>query len=60
MNSGEQLVGREAETLLAQLRAAPEVPVAPHSDGPRVLPATRRALARAGYDFGNDEGREHD
>jgi Hemerythrin HHE cation binding domain len=54
----EQLVGSEAETLLAQLRATPEVPVALHSDGPRVLPATRRALARAGYDFGDYEGGE--
>jgi hypothetical protein len=55
----EQLVGVEAEALLAQLRAAPEVPVAPHADGPRVFPAIRRALARAGYDFGNYEGREN-
>lgn len=53
----EQLVGLEAEALLAQLRATPEVPVASHSDGPRVLPATRRALTRAGYDFGDYEGR---
>jgi hypothetical protein len=32
------------------LRAAPEVPVAHHADGPRVIDAIRRALARAGYD----------
>jgi hypothetical protein len=51
----EQLAGPEAEALLAQLHAAPEVPVAPHSDGPRVLAATRRALARAGYDFHVEE-----
>jgi len=55
----EQLVGLGAEALLAQLRAAPEVPVAPHADGPRVLSAIRRALARAGYDFGNYEGSEN-
>ena len=46
----EQLVGAEAEVLLAQLRDAPEVPVAPHSDGPEVMAVVRRALARAGYD----------
>jgi hypothetical protein len=47
----EQLVGVEADTLLAQLHAAPEVPVAHHADGPRVIDAIRRALARAGYDI---------
>jgi hypothetical protein len=46
----EQLAGAEAEALLAQLRAAPEVPVAPHSDGPHVMDVVRRALVRAGYD----------
>lgn len=46
----EQLVGTEVDSLLAQLRAAPEVPVAQHADGPRVIEAMRRALARAGYD----------
>jgi hypothetical protein len=46
----EQLVGAEAEALLIQLRAAPEVPVAPDSDGPEVMAVVRRALARAGYD----------
>jgi hypothetical protein len=46
----EQLAGAEAEALLAQLQAAPEVPVAPHADGPQVMDVVRRALARAGYD----------
>jgi hypothetical protein len=46
----EQLVGGEAEALLSELRAAPEVPLAPHSDGPQVMAVVRRALARAGYD----------
>jgi hypothetical protein len=46
----EQLVGTEAEALLAQLQSAPEVPVAPHSDGPHVMDVVRRALIRAGYD----------
>jgi hypothetical protein len=46
----EQLAGAESEALLAQLHAAPEVPVAPHADGPQVMDVVRRALARAGYD----------
>jgi hypothetical protein len=46
----ERLAGAEAETLLAQLRAAPEVPVAPHADGPQVMAVVCRALVRAGYD----------
>jgi hypothetical protein len=46
----EQLVGAEAEALLAGLRAAPEVPVNPHVDSPLVVNATRRAVARAGFD----------
>jgi hypothetical protein len=46
----ERLAGTEAEALLAQLQAAPEVPVAPYSDGPQVMDAVRRALVRAGYD----------
>ena len=47
----EQLAGAEADALLAQLQAAPEVPVAPYSDGPQVMSVVRRALARAGYDI---------
>lgn len=46
----ERLVDAEVETLLAQLQAAPEVPVAPHADGPEVMDVVRRALVRAGYD----------
>jgi hypothetical protein len=45
----EQLAGAEADALLAQLQAAPAVPVAPYSDGPQVMRVVRRALARAGY-----------
>ena len=47
----EQLVGAEGAALLARLREAPEVPVHPHVDGPRIMDAARRALARAGYDL---------
>jgi hypothetical protein len=46
----ERLAGVEAEALLAQLHAAPAVPVAPYSDGPQVMDVVRRALVRAGYD----------
>jgi hypothetical protein len=45
----EQLAGAEVDALLAQLQAAPEVPVAPYADGPQVMSMVRRALARAGY-----------
>jgi hypothetical protein len=45
----EQLAGDSAGGLLAQLRAAPEVPAAANVDSPRVEAATRRALLRAGY-----------
>jgi len=33
------------------LQEAPEVRVLPHVDNPFVMEATRRALARAGYDL---------
>jgi hypothetical protein len=46
----ERLAGAEAEALLAQLHAAPEVPVAPYSDGPQVIAVVRRAIVRAGHD----------
>ncbi|HVN83209.1 MAG TPA: hemerythrin domain-containing protein [Candidatus Binatia bacterium] len=46
----ERLVGNDLDALLAGLRAAPEVPVHPHVDGELVVNATRRAVARAGYD----------
>jgi hypothetical protein len=46
----ERLVGAEAEALPAELHAAPEVPVAPHADGPQVMDVVRRTLTRAGYD----------
>ena len=46
----EQLLGSEADALLASLRAAPAVPVNQHVDSPLVRNATRRAVARAGFD----------
>jgi hypothetical protein len=45
----DELAGAERDALLARLRAAPEVPIARHVDGPRVLASARRALERAGY-----------
>ncbi|MGE0022012.1 MAG: hemerythrin domain-containing protein [Hyphomicrobium sp.] len=47
----EELAGAERDAFLARLRAAPEVPVARHVDGPRVLASARRALERAGFHF---------
>jgi hypothetical protein len=46
----DQLMGAEAEALVARMRAAPEVPVNAHVDSPLVVNATRRAVARAGLD----------
>jgi hemerythrin HHE cation binding domain-containing protein len=46
----ERLAGPQAETLLAALMMAPDVPVSAHVDSPLVIQATRRALVRAGYD----------
>ncbi|MGH7846612.1 MAG: hemerythrin domain-containing protein [Candidatus Binatia bacterium] len=45
----EESAGAEARQILDALRNAAEVRVAPHNDGPNVIEATRRALAKAGY-----------
>lgn len=45
----EQLAGPQVDRLVAELRAVPEVKLAPNLDGPNVVEAARRALARAGY-----------
>ena len=47
----EELAGAEADQILAQLQAAPEVKVLPHVDTPFLMEAARRAVARAGYDL---------
>ena len=47
----EELAGADAEQILRKLQQAPEVRVVPHVDSPFVMEATRRALARAGYDL---------
>jgi hypothetical protein len=47
----EQLAGADTERLAEQLKSAPDVPVLPHNESPGILEATRRAVARAGYEF---------
>lgn len=56
----EPLAGPEAETLLVRLRTTPEVPVASHVNGPAIMNATRRALARAGYNLEDYEAAASD
>jgi len=51
----ERLARDELNTLLEKARSAPEVRALPHNAGPNVLKATRRALARAGYDLSDYE-----
>ena len=51
----ERVLGDGADAVLAELRAAPAVPVAPHVEGTHVMAAARRALARAGYDLADYE-----
>ena len=46
----DRIAGVEAEALVGRLRAAPEVPAAAHTDGPKVESAARRALVRSGFD----------
>jgi hypothetical protein len=46
----EKLAQAEAGELMRKIRQAPEVPTNPNLTNPRILDATRRALARAGYD----------
>jgi hypothetical protein len=47
----EDLAGSEVQNLAVRLMSAPAMPVAPHNDRPEVIAATRRALARAGYEL---------
>ena len=47
----EQLAGAGIDGILAQLRAVPDVALAPNLDGPNVIAGARRALARAGYEL---------
>lgn len=47
----ETLTASEADDLLSKVRSAPDVPPNRYNAKPYVLEATRRALARAGYNF---------
>jgi hypothetical protein len=47
----ERLIGEKINELMKHVLNYPEVPLAPHVETPEVLAATRRAVARAGYDF---------
>ncbi|HKD68800.1 MAG TPA: hypothetical protein VKB84_18295 [Candidatus Binataceae bacterium] len=46
----DRIAAGRAQEIAAQLRSAPEVPAAPFNNGPKVMPAARRALSRAGYE----------
>ena len=47
----EELTGPEIDSLVARARATTDVPVHPHNSSASILDATRRALARAGYNL---------
>ena len=47
----ESLDKIEVDGLLATLHNTTPVPVHPHNNSPQILEATKRALARAGYNF---------
>jgi hypothetical protein len=47
----EELARAETDQILRPLENYPEVKILPHVDSPFVMEATRRALARAGYDL---------
>jgi hypothetical protein len=47
----EKLAGAEADQILRQLQNHSEVKVLPHVDNAFVMETTRRAVARAGYNF---------
>jgi hypothetical protein len=47
----ETLAGLETERMLSELKAAPAVLVLPHNEKPDAIETTKRAVARAGYEF---------
>ena len=47
----ENLSATDAQTLIDGIHAVRQVPLSPNINNPNVLDATRRALARAGYDL---------
>lgn len=46
-----QFIGDDMDSLMDMIRKAPDVPPNPYNLNPNVLDATRRALARAGYNL---------
>lgn len=48
--SCETLAGDEAQTLLAQIKASPDVPVAIRAQSPQLIAAASRCLVRAGFE----------
>jgi hypothetical protein len=46
----EELAGLEADNILAKMRKAPDVKLAPYTDSSTAIEALRGALKRAGYD----------
>lgn len=49
--TSDELAAGLGDEIVQQARKAGNVPVLPHNPDPRVLEATRRAVARAGYDL---------
>ena len=47
----DRLSGAQMDVLVGKLKATAAVPVAPYNERPGILDATRRALARAGYEL---------
>ena len=47
--SADESLASRAPSIVERMQLAPSVPVSPHNDDPRVLPAVERALSRAGY-----------
>ncbi len=47
----EKLAGLETQTMLDELMATPAVLVLPHNGKPDAIETTRKAVARAGYEF---------
>ncbi|MEW6269854.1 MAG: hemerythrin domain-containing protein [Thermodesulfobacteriota bacterium] len=45
----DRLLAARSDEIVAAMESYPEVPVSPHNDSPRVMPAVERALERAGY-----------
>jgi len=43
------LLAASAASVVARMEAYPAVRMSPHNDAPEVMPATMRALERAGY-----------